>query len=117
MNVHRSGFAKPGRCLTALDEDDLVAGCVKTDVVHHRADQQQATAADAAEVLRVGWVRERSGVKAGALVADGERCLGARDAHVERNAALSVGRLLASLLPELLVDSLVVLSQFRIELE
>jgi hypothetical protein len=50
------GVSDRRRWLASLDESDLIAGRVEADLVHEGADQQQATAADPAEVGGVGRI-------------------------------------------------------------
>jgi len=59
--------------LQPLDHGDRITGSVEDHLVHERADQQQAPAADHDQVFVVYRLVEPRGIEAGALVADNER--------------------------------------------
>src|SRR5437773_293068 len=61
--------------LTTLNERHLIAGRAVGHVVHEAAHEQQAAAAFAFQVGRVGWVGDAGWIEPRAFVADDELCL------------------------------------------
>ena len=71
--VHDLGAGRCSAVREPLDHGDLVAGRVECDLVHERADQEQAPAADPEEVLGLDRAVELRRVEARAIVGDRER--------------------------------------------
>ena len=80
--------------------------------VHERVDQQQAAAADALEICRIGRIGQAGRIEAGAFVADRIANAFARFASGDVNPPLLIGRLLPALGQQLVLHPFVGFAQF-----
>ena len=103
--------------LEPLDHGDRVAGRVEGDLVHERADQEQAAAADATQVAGLDRLVEPRRVEAGALIADDERRGAAVEVDHDADLARCVGLEPALRLGRLVEEGFVVLAELGADLE
>src|ERR1700685_741366 len=81
----------------ALDQDDFVPAVIEMDLVHERADQQQAASARPLEVGRVCRIGKSGGIEAGTFVADYEAAFLRRQQGLDVDLAIAVGGLVRPL--------------------